>query len=153
MIHSDERTRNRLAGGLLVLVGAGVILEASRYTIGNVARMGPGFFPALLGVILVVTGVLIAVTRGEAEAAEDHAVAGPPDWRGWLCIILGIVSFIALGDHAGFAPATFACVFISALGDRAASLRSSALLAAVVTVLGTLVFCYGLQLQIPMLRW
>lgn len=153
MIHSLQRRRNRLAGALLVLLGVGVILEASRYTIGSVARMGPGFYPALLGAILVLTGVLIAVTTGEPDAGEDHAISGPPDWRGWLCIILGVVCFIVLGQYAGFIPATFACVFISALGDRSSSLRGSALLAVVVTVLGTLVFCYALQLQIPMLRW
>ncbi len=50
-------------------------------------------------------------------------------------------------------PATFALVFISALGDRQHTLRSAALLAAGVTVLGVAVFSWALQLQFPLFRW
>ena len=50
-------------------------------------------------------------------------------------------------------PATFACVFVPALGDRTATLKGSALLAAGVTFFGVLLFSYVLQIPFPMFRW
>ena len=51
------------------------------------------------------------------------------------------------------APATFACVFVSALGDRTATLKSSLVLAAGVTVFGVLLFSYLLKVPFPIFRW
>ncbi|MNT87566.1 Tripartite tricarboxylate transporter TctB family protein [compost metagenome] len=53
----------------------------------------------------------------------------------------------------GFLPATFALVFVSALGDTSNSIKSAAILAIAMTVFGALVFSWALQLQFPMLRW
>ncbi len=58
-----------------------------------------------------------------------------------------------MGEFFGMVPATFSCVFVSALGDRTSTLKGSALLAAGVTFFGTLLFSYVLQLPFPMFRW
>ncbi|OYX82908.1 MAG: hypothetical protein B7Y84_19020 [Azorhizobium sp. 32-67-21] len=71
-----------------------------------------------------------------------------PDLRGFVAIISGIVAFIALATWWGFAPATFALVFISALGDREATLKSSAALAGVMTAILIGLFWYALRLPI-----
>ena len=55
---------------------------------------------------------------------------------GWVCIILGPVFFIVFGRFFGLLPATFACVFVSALGDRDTTLRGATILSAGVTVFG-----------------
>ncbi len=96
--------------------------------------------------------VLIAVTP-EANDDHDASAFGRPDWRGWSCIILGIVAFILLGEPFGLGPATFACVFIAALGDRGATLRGSAILAASATVVAAVVFTWALKFQLPLWRW
>jgi hypothetical protein len=51
------------------------------------------------------------------------------------------------------APATFACVFVAAIGDREATLRSVTVLSAVVTVFGVGLFSYVLQIPMPILSW
>ncbi len=61
--------------------------------------------------------------------------------------------FIVFGELLGMAPATFVCVFVSALGDRTATLKSSAVLALGVTFFGVLLFHYVLQLPFPIFRW
>ncbi len=65
----------------------------------------------------------------------------------------GPALFIAVGHFTGMLPATFACVFVSALGDRKSTLKSSAILAAGVSIFGVLLFHYLLKLPMPMLSW
>jgi len=58
-----------------------------------------------------------------------------------------------LGQHGGLVPASFASVFIAAMGDRGNGARAAATLAALLTVLGVIVFHYGLHLLLPLLAW
>jgi hypothetical protein len=58
-----------------------------------------------------------------------------------------------LGNLGGLIPATFACVFVSALGDRDITLKSAFFLAVGVTVCGVALFNYLLQVSLPMWRW
>ncbi len=76
-----------------------------------------------------------------------------PEWRGWGCIIAGPLLFILFGHYAGLAPAIFACVFVSALGDRTATLKELLILATGVTVFGAGLFSYVLKVPFPLFRW
>jgi hypothetical protein len=84
---------------------------------------------------------------------EDEDILPNPEWRGWACILAGPVVFIVLGTLGGLVPATFGCVFVAAFGDREATLRNSALLAAAVSVFSIAVFHYLLQVPIPLMTW
>ena len=53
----------------------------------------------------------------------------------------------------GLLPATFACVFVAALGDRDTTLKGAAILSASVTVFGILLFSYLLKVSMPILKW
>ncbi len=132
-----------------MLLGAGAAVVGSRYQVGSLTRMGPGFFPTALGILLAFMGVLIAGTASYASPSDAPDTTTRPDWRGWLCIVSGAGLFIALAAHAGLVPATLACVFIAALGDRGNSWKNALLLAIGVTIFGTLLFSYVLQIQIP----
>ena len=74
-------------------------------------------------------------------------------FAGWACILAGPLAFILFGSYFGLIPGTFACVFVSALGDREATIKSSAILAAVITVFGVGLFSYLLQIPMPLLAW
>jgi hypothetical protein len=139
----------------MIVLGLGAIAQATTYNLGTLERMGPGMFPAILGALLVLLGLAIARMAAAPAAAEEDAEeeVPPPEWRGWGCIIGGLLTFILVGKYGGLVPATFALVFIAALGDRQHTLRSAALLAAGVTVLGVAVFSWALQLQFPLFRW
>ncbi len=143
------RNRDYYAGALTALIGAGAIYQGAQYGIGSLSSMGSGFFPVALGAGMVAMGVLMALSRSPASA--DHA-AHTPDWRGAAAITAAVALFIALADRAGLAPATFACVFVAALGTRATKLAEAAMLAIGVTVFGVLLFRYGLQVQFPIIR-
>ena len=93
--------------------------DGTRYPIGTLRQMGPGYFPLALGVLLIILGIMIAGTAIGGAASEDEDVIElRPQWWGWFCIIAGPALFILLGRYGGMLPATFACVFVAALGDR-----------------------------------
>ena len=138
-------------GALMMLVGLGAAFMGVRYRTGDLRHMGPGFFPVAVGVIVAFMGVLIALSARGQAVEEGEALA--PEWRGWICIVLGIVAFVVLGRYGGLLPATFAIVFISALGDRDNSIKSAALLALAMCVVCTVVFWWALQLQLPLFTW
>jgi putative tricarboxylic transport membrane protein len=142
------------AGGLMTLIGVGAVLEARHYNIGTLFHMGPGFFPIILGVVMTCLGILIAGVAAMATAVDDDQLIIPkPEWRAWACILAGPILFIILGNLGGLIPATFACVFVSAIGDRDSTWMSAFILAVGVTACGVLLFSYLLQVSLPMWRW
>lgn len=143
--------RKDFLGGLLILVcGLATGVQASEYAVGSLRRMGPGFFPLALGVILGVTGVLLMVNARAPDSVPDRLA---PEWRGWLCICAGIAAFVVLGQWGGLIPATFAVVFVSALGDRQNTVGGAAVLGVVMTAACVAVFWWLLQVPFPLFRW
>jgi hypothetical protein len=147
---------------LLIVLGVAVLWLGYGYRMGNLNRMGAGFIPVVLGVLMVFIGLAIGITStpaSRAAAATDGAASAlaikhaAPEWRGWICILGGVVAFVIFGVYGGLVPATFASVFVAALGDRQNNVKQSALLAAALTVFCVIVFHYGLKLQLPLFQW
>jgi putative Ca2+/H+ antiporter (TMEM165/GDT1 family) len=155
VVRNLVRKRDFYAGGLMVLLGLGVALKGTTYRAGTLMHMGPGFLPTVLGIILVLIGIAIAaVALSPADNEENQSILPEqPQWWAWLCILLSPVFFIFFGRYFGMAPGTFACVFIAALGDKNATLRSSIVLSAVVTIFGVGLFSYFLQVPMPIFTW
>ncbi|MFJ1301857.1 tripartite tricarboxylate transporter TctB family protein [Pseudomonadota bacterium AL_CKDN230030165-1A_HGKHYDSX7] len=154
-----SRKRDLWGGAFIALCGALTILEATSYQVGELARMGPGYFPLLVGCFLVVLGLLVPLSPDPDEVQEDMLDDHMPQpsrrerIRGMACIAAGLAAFIVIGSLFGFLPATFALVFLSAMGDTSNSVRSAAILALAMTLFGAVVFSWALQLQFPMFRW
>jgi putative Ca2+/H+ antiporter (TMEM165/GDT1 family) len=147
------RKRDFYAGGLMVLFGLVAAVKGPGYRTGTLVHMGPGFMPTALGIILILLGILIAGTAIGVPAGEDEDILPEHrEWLGWICILAGPLMFIIFGMF-GLVPATFACVFVSALGDRTATWKSALVLAAIVTVFGVAVFSYLLQIPMPLWKW
>jgi hypothetical protein len=154
LVQNLVRKRDFYAGGLVILFGLVMALKGPGYHLGTLMHMGPGFLPTALGVILIFLGIVIAGTAAVTPEGEDERILPEhPEWLGWACILAGPLSFILFGSYFGLIPGIFACVFVSALGDRASTLKSSAILAAVVTIFGVGLFSYLLQVPMPLLTW
>jgi putative Ca2+/H+ antiporter (TMEM165/GDT1 family) len=155
VVRNLVRKRDFYAGGLMVLLGLGVALKGTTYRAGTLMHMGPGFLPTVLGIILVLIGIAIAAVALSPSDNEENQSILPeePQWWAWLCILLSPVFFIFFGRYFGMAPGTFACVFIAALGDKNATVRSSIVLSAVVTIFGVGLFSYFLQVPMPIFTW
>jgi hypothetical protein len=148
------RKRDFYAGGLMVLIGLFAAVNGPNYRLGTLMHMGPGFLPTTLGVILILLGLVIAGGAVATPPGEgEDILPEQPQWLAWLCILCGPLAFIIFGKYGGMIPGTFACVFVSALGDRDMTLKSAAILAAVVTTFGVLLFHNILGIPMPVLRW
>jgi hypothetical protein len=142
------------AGLFMVLLGAGVVLNSTTYKLGTFMHMGPGMFPFMLGILITFIGILIFITGLMTPLEEGERILPQTmEWRGWACILAGPLMFILFGQFFGMAAATFMCVFVSALGDRTATIKESAILAACITVAGAFLFSYVLKVPFPLFRW
>jgi len=142
-------------GALMVLIGLATVVASTNYHIGELARMGPGYFPCAVGVLMAITGVLIAISaddNAESTVPVGHS-HGMPDLRGAACIVIATLAFLFLGEYTGLLPATFAIVFISALGDRMNTIKQALVLSLGMCAIAIVVFWWLLQLQIPLLKW
>jgi uncharacterized membrane protein len=153
LINTLRGKRDFYAGGLMVLFGLVMALKGPTYKLGTLMHMGPGFMPTALGVILIFLGILIAATAASPDGEDQRILPEHPQWWGWSCILAGPILFIICGSYGGLIPATFACVFVSALGDRSATWKGALVLAAVVTAFGVTLFSYVLKVPMPILEW
>jgi putative tricarboxylic transport membrane protein len=154
LVRNLVRKRDFYAGMLVIFFGLVMALKGPGYRLGTLMHMGPGFLPTALGVILVCLGIAIAATGLSVPEGEDEDIMPEnPEWLGWGCILAGPLCFILFGSYFGLIPAIFSCVFVSSLGDRAATLKGSILLAAFVTIFGVGLFSYLLQIPMPLLAW
>ncbi|MEO8856931.1 MAG: tripartite tricarboxylate transporter TctB family protein [Burkholderiaceae bacterium] len=157
MSRLSQFKKDYYGGALMVIIGVAAAYTAAGYHLGTLARMGPGFFPCAVGVLLALIGLAIALSarfdKGPPAVSSHGYGTGMPDLRGAACIIAGILAFLLFGEYGGLLPASFAIVFISALGDRGNTVKQAALLALGMCAIAGVVFWWALQLQLPLFRW
>jgi hypothetical protein len=144
------RVRNpRDLASSLVVFAAGLffIVNGLNYAMGSAARMGPGFYPVLLGVIAVILAVILLVP---ALTREGHLE--PVAWRPFLAVSAAIAAFALTLRSFGIAPAIFATVIVSAMADRTARPLSTLAVAAAIVGGTWLVFIKGLGIPLPLYR-
>jgi hypothetical protein len=144
------------SGLMFMLVGGAFAWGATGYTVGNGARMGPGYFPLLLGIVLAVLGALITF-YSFVEHTGDGDKVGAFAWRP-IVFILGanVVFGVLLGGlpslgvpPMGLIAAIFALVFIASHAGGAFEVKEVAILAAILAAGSYLAFIVLLKLQMP----
>lgn len=145
-----SRDYRDIAGGiLLIVVGIGFSVYAmTHYDLGTLRRMGPGMFPAALGFILAVFGLLQAIPAFFRPGVM-------PDIRIWTPIFVlgGTAAFAMMIRPFGLLPAVAAVVIISSLAELRIRPVSLTLLVASLCLLSWLIFRVGLGLPLAMARW
>jgi hypothetical protein len=148
------QSKDLYAGCVIIFLGAFVALHALTYNLGSFMRMGPGMFPLILGLLLTFIGALIVISGLMTSSPGGGKISLTDiEWRGCACILAGPLMFILFGTYFGMVAGAFMCVFVSALGDRNARLKNSAILATGVTIAGCILFSYGLRVPLPLFRW
>ena len=94
--------RNFFAGLLLTLVGGGFAIGATSYNVGESSRMGPGYFPLMVGVLLALLGASVIV-KSFLVGPRNRDPVGRWAWRPLAHIIGANVVFgILLGGIPRF---------------------------------------------------
>ncbi|GAA4403248.1 tripartite tricarboxylate transporter TctB family protein [Quisquiliibacterium transsilvanicum] len=124
------------------------VVLSQQYHVGSAAKMGPGYFPLVLGGLLALLGAIIAL--GSISAANDELKVEKVGWRE-LGLILGSVAlFGALLPSFGIVVALVVLIGISALASHDFSLRDTLIAIVVLAVFSYFVFVKGLELQFPL---
>lgn len=139
-IHQDI-----VGGGLFVGIGLFALVYAQRWDFGQIERMGPGFFPVILGVLLIVIGLAIMLVRFRMPPVRLSA-----DPRAILAVGAAVALFALVLRPAGLVPTAFLTAFVASFGDPATRLWQRLALAVFVTVFSALVFVLGLGMNLPL---
>lgn len=133
-------TRELLAALAVVAVGVLALAVACQYPMGTVVRMGPGFVPLALSLLLIALGAVLALqSRGAAPVELGLR------WRPAVLILGGVLAWALLVDRLGFLPATAVLASCCALAERAGSWRSALALSVGLGLFGYLIFIRGLK--------
>ena len=148
--------RDFFSGLMFSVVGGAFAWGATNYNIGDAARMGPGYFPVMLGVILALVGLVIVFESLVVET-EDGEKIGKWAWKPLFFIIGANVVFgICLGGirplgipPLGLIVGIYALTFIASLAGDEHKAKEVIVLATVLAALSYLAFIMLLKLQFP----
>ncbi|HET7678691.1 MAG TPA: tripartite tricarboxylate transporter TctB family protein [Xanthobacteraceae bacterium] len=109
------RRKDFWTGVIYIVIGLSALVIARNYALGSAARMGPGYFPTAVALLLTAVGVTIVVRSfvREGELVDRFA------WKPMLLVLGSIVAFGILINRAGLPLAAVVLV----LGCAAASER------------------------------
>lgn len=139
--------RDLVAGLVFAAFGALFAGIAFTYDLGSALRMGPGFFPVLLGCALIFLGIAIAV---EGWVSADETPIGAIPWRAIAMLLAGIVFFGVSVRPLGLAPALFGATLLAAFSSRRTTLAAGLLMAFGLSAFCILVFVELLGMPIAL---
>lgn len=151
-----------VSGLMFTAVGIAFAVGATNFDIGNAARMGPGYFPLLLGIVLAILGGIVTLQSfGRHKSGEGDGSIGSFAWRPLSYILLANLAFgvLLVGlPSIGLPPfglivAIYALVIISGYARPNHNVKESIVLATVLAVGSYGAFVYALNLQFPVLPW
>ena len=137
------------AGLLFVAAGVAMAILATGYRPGTPARMGPGYFPFWIGVLLAAVGII--VTLRAVLGASDRGRIEAIDARAVLVVIGAVVMFGLILKPLGLLVSLFLLVLFSSMASREFDWRIALLNALFLTGLSWAVFIKGLGLNLPVL--
>jgi hypothetical protein len=144
------------SGLMFTVVGASFAYGATNYSIGSGGRMGPGYFPLLLGVILAILGSAIMFKALVVETQDGEKI-GQWAWKPLFFIIAANVLFgILLGGlpsmgipAMGLVAAIFGVTIVASLAGDTFNLKEVLILSVVLSIGSYLAFIMLLKLQFP----
>ena len=136
--------KDLVAGLLFIVVGIAAIAIAANYTLGTAARMGPGYFPRILGILMIVLGAILAL--------RSLRVVGPPlpgwKWRPVLVVLGSVVVFGLIVTRVGLVLSTILLIVMASAASREFRPREALISGVLLALLCVGVFVIGLKLQI-----
>lgn len=134
-------------GLVYIFFGSSALIIARNYPMGTAVKMGPSYFPTILGGILVLIGI-VSLIRSFVKAGTPFAGF---TLRGMGMVVLSTVLFGLLVRKTGLIVALPLLVVVSALGSRETQWIPLVLLAAGLTLFCSLVFIKGLGIPLPLI--
>jgi uncharacterized membrane protein len=132
------------SGVLFILIGTAAIILASRYSLGSAARMGPGYFPRILGILMIVLGAILALRALRLQGAPI------PKWKLRPLVVLGsVVLFGMIVQTVGVAISTVVLIVSASAASHEFRPKEALIAVVLLSALAVGVFVVGLKLQLP----
>jgi len=142
-----RNARDFWTGLLYIFFGSSAILIARDYGMGTAIKMGPAYFPTILGGLLLVIGVMSVI--------RSFIVAGIPigafGFKGLALVTISVVAFGFVVRGLGLVIALPLLIIVSAYGSTRFRWRPTLLMAAGLTIFCVLVFLKGLGIPLPII--
>jgi len=137
------------AGIMYIAIGSFFAIFAKNYPMGTAVRMGPAYFPTILGWILAILGLIILV--------RSFFLTGEPlpktNWRPVVFILGSIFAFAFLLGTAGLVVASFVLMIVSAVGGWDFRWKEQVINAVFLTSINVGTFYYALGLPFKLFPW
>ena len=133
------------AGILYIAFGVAAIAIALKYPIGSAGRMGPGYFPRALGILLIAIGLILSI--------RSFRLQGTPmtfgSFKPLLVVIGSVVVFGIAAAPLGLVVATVLLVIVSSAASDEFRWKEAVISSLLLAVFTVFAFSYGLKLQLP----
>ena len=133
------------AGALFILLGGSACVIALGYAAGSASRMGPGYFPRSIGLMLITLGAFL-VLRSLRSQGDPITF---PSFRPILIVLASVLLFGLTMTHLGLILATILMVLVASTASFDYRRRESVIAAIALAVFVVIAFRYGLELQLP----
>jgi hypothetical protein len=144
-VPSIRNPKDFWAGVLFICLGIFALVVGSNYALGTAARMGPGYFPRILGLLLIGLGAIIMTSglRGFGDPIPAWK------WRPTLIVLGSVVLFGLIVANVGIAISTVILIATSAMASHEFRWKETLISGVLLAALATGVFVVGLHLQLP----
>ena len=145
------RIRNQkdaAAGLFYVITGSAFSLGSLNYKLGDASRMGPGWFPFWVGLLLALVGLITLASGLRASSQEEKVKRLEFGALAW--ITAAVVAFGLLLQPLGLVAALFVLVMMSSMASHEFTWGATFLLAFLLILFSVGVFVWGISLQIPL---
>jgi len=144
------------SGLMFMSVGAAFAWGATKYSVGTGARMGPGYFPLMLGVLLAILGAIITFKSLVVETAGGDKI-GSWAWKPLIFIILSNLSFGVLLaglpsiklPAMGMIVGIYVLTFIASMAEPGWKVKNTFILSTILAIGSYIAFVVILKLQFP----
>jgi putative tricarboxylic transport membrane protein len=137
--------RDFWAGVLFIAMGGSACAIALSYAMGTASRMGPGYFPRVLGVLLAALGAALVLRSFRLSGAPLSF----PTLKPLFIVLTSVLLFGLIVAHLGLALATVVMVLYSSVASHEYRWKESVLASVALAVFVVIAFRYGLELQLP----
>lgn len=147
MLEVRRALKDILAGAVFIALGLAFALGALAYDVGDPLRMGPGYMPLALGIVVAALGIGIVI-KGFL-AGEGDAI-GAVDWRVIVLLTAALLFFGLTVRGLGVAASLLGTTLLASLARARTSLIEVVVISVSLTVFSVVLFIYVLQLRLPL---
>lgn len=136
------------SGVMFIILGSGFALQATQYSMGTAARMGPGYFPFWLGIVLALIGALVLI--GSISPKATKTTIDKFDYRIVALVVGSVILYGLILRPLGVYISVFVLVVVSSLASHEFNWKVAAANGIFLVIFSYLAFVRGLGLIFPL---